>query len=99
MEPKIILISAIAASTNIIPGILLVIYHGAIERFFGRLDEIPVISSFGYKGKFFGMTRQTFIKYLGIWFIAWGVIFGFIFGGILSSSRGNTEIQTSQQNQ
>jgi hypothetical protein len=49
MEPKIILISAIVASTNIIPGILLVIYHGAIERFFRRLDEIPVISSFGYK--------------------------------------------------
>ena len=92
-----IIISTVVASTNVIPGILLVIFCDRIECFFKRIDEVPIISQFGFKGTFFSLPRKRFIKYLGIWLIIWGIIFGFIVGSLLKGNSGATEVKISQK--
>jgi hypothetical protein len=90
-----IIISVIVASTNVIPGILLVIFCEPIELFFKKIDEIPIISQFGFKGTFFSLPRKKFIKYLGIWLIIWGIILGFIMSRII---KGNSDNLSSDKN-
>lgn len=87
----------IVASTNVIPGIILVIFCDPIECFFKKIDEVPVISQFGLREHFFSLPRKKFIKYLGILLIVLGILFGFIVGSLLEGNSVAKEAKISQQ--
>lgn len=83
----LIIIIAIA-STNVIPGILLVIFQKSIGQFLTKLDKIPIISSLN----FLKINNQKFVKYLGICLIVWGMIFGLIVGVILQANQSKDRL-------
>ena len=100
MKPALI-ISLIVASVNIIPGILLILFHKPLGTWAKKWGEIlcenPILSIFLFKALHVGKRYQIFLLILGVWLILWGCLFGGITFTIINKQEKENNYNESSQ--